>query len=52
MSLFFDPFDIVGIIRKKDQKNRYWLTDGIGGPKAEEVNVKADKADELRASTA
>ena len=28
----FDPFDVRGIIQKKDQKNRYWLRDGIGGP--------------------
>lgn len=27
-----DPFDVWGIIQKKDQKNRYWLKDGIGGP--------------------
>lgn len=27
-----DPFDIAGIAQKKDSKNRYWLTDGIGGP--------------------
>lgn len=29
---FFDPFDIWGLVTKKDQKNRYWLRDGIGGP--------------------
>lgn len=28
----FDPFDVRGIIQGKDQKNRYWLRDGIGGP--------------------
>lgn len=28
----FDPFDIVGIVKQKDRKNRYWLRDGIGGP--------------------
>lgn len=27
-----DPFDIVGIIRQQDRKNRFWLQDGIGGP--------------------
>jgi hypothetical protein len=27
-----DPFDVWGILSKKDQKNRYWLNDGIGGP--------------------
>lgn len=27
-----DPFDIKGIVTKKDNKNRYWLTDGVGGP--------------------
>jgi hypothetical protein len=27
-----DPFDVWGILKKKDQKNRYWLKDGIGGP--------------------
>lgn len=29
----FDPLDLVGIITKADQKNRFWLEDGIGGPK-------------------
>lgn len=27
-----DPFDIVGIVKQKDQKNRFWLRDGVGGP--------------------
>jgi hypothetical protein len=27
-----DPFDIWGIIMKRDSKNRFWLRDGIGGP--------------------
>lgn len=27
-----DPFDVVGIIKRKDQKNRFWLRDGVGGP--------------------
>lgn len=29
---FVDPFDIAGIIRGEDRKNRFWLRDGIGGP--------------------
>lgn len=32
LATWLDPFDIYGIIRKRDQKNRYWLRDGIGGP--------------------
>lgn len=32
LKTFFDPFDIEGIVKKKDSKNRYWLRDGIGGP--------------------
>jgi len=35
LTVWQDPFDIWGIIKKKDQKNRYWLRDGIGGPLAE-----------------
>jgi hypothetical protein len=30
---FFDPFDIGGLVRGKDNKNRFWEKDGIGGPK-------------------
>lgn len=30
---FVDPFDIGGIITKRDSKNRFWEHDGIGGPK-------------------
>ena len=29
----FDPFDLVGIISKSDAKHRFWLEDGIGGPR-------------------
>lgn len=32
LATLLDPFDVVGIIQKKDKKNRYWLRDGIGGP--------------------
>ena len=31
-----DPFDIAGIVSKKDSKNRFWLRDGIGGPLPEQ----------------
>lgn len=30
---FFDPFDIGGLVTGKDNKNRFWEKDGIGGPK-------------------
>ena len=42
LKTFFDPFDIAGIISKKDSKNRFWLKDGIGGPLEAE-----DATDEL-----
>jgi hypothetical protein len=29
----FDPFDLVGVIMKRDSKNRFWERDGIGGPR-------------------
>ena len=29
----FDPLDIVGIITKRDRKNRFWEEDGIGEPR-------------------
>ena len=29
----FDPFDVVGIVMKRDSKNRFWERDGIGGPR-------------------
>lgn len=32
LATLLDPFDIWGVINKKDRKNRYWLRDGIGGP--------------------
>ena len=31
----FDPFDIGGLITGRDNKNKYWEKDGIGGPKEE-----------------
>jgi hypothetical protein len=31
----FDPFDVVGLLTGKDNKNRFWEQDGIGGPKNE-----------------
>ena len=43
---FFDPFDVVGIIRGKDAKNRFWLQDGIGGARPV-PEVKEDE-DELK----
>lgn len=38
---FFDPFDVVGIIKGHDQKNRFWLNDGIGGPLPETDKVSS-----------
>ncbi|KAK6372090.1 hypothetical protein LTR64_004004 [Lithohypha guttulata] len=38
----FDPFDIKGIVQGKDQKNRYWLSDGIGGPLIEAQSSGAE----------
>ena len=35
---FFDPFDIAGLITGKDNKNRFWEKDGIGGPKEGRVD--------------
>lgn len=32
-SSLFDPFDIVGLLQGKDNRNRFWETDGIGGRK-------------------
>ncbi|KAL2426092.1 Lipid-translocating exporter-like protein RTA1 [Exophiala dermatitidis] len=29
---FFDPFDLVGLLRGEDHKSRFWEHDGIGGP--------------------
>ena len=31
-----DPFDIAGLVTGKDQKNRFWEEDGVGGPKKAE----------------
>ncbi|KAK5063214.1 hypothetical protein LTR84_005291 [Exophiala bonariae] len=28
----FDPFDIAGLVAGRDNKNRFWMKDGIGGP--------------------
>lgn len=39
----FDPFDIGGIITKRDSKNRFWLRDGIGGPKPDGTWVDGAK---------
>jgi RTA1 like protein len=36
-----DPFDIVGIITKRDNKNKFWEKDGIGGPKEGEATTTA-----------
>ena len=33
----FDPFDIGGLINGRDNKNKYWAKDGIGGPREEHV---------------
>lgn len=30
----FDPFDVVGLITGRDNKNKFWESDGIGGPAA------------------
>lgn len=30
-----DPFDIVGMIRRKDQQTRFWETEGSAGPGGE-----------------
>ena len=35
LASLLDPFDVVGIVTKRDQKNRFWERDGIGGPKPE-----------------
>ena len=28
-----DPFDLVGVVMKRDSENRFWERDGIGGPR-------------------
>ena len=35
LASLFDPFDIIGLVTGKDNKNRFWEKDGIGGPKEE-----------------
>ena len=37
LSTLFDPFDVIGLIKGSDNKNRFWEKDGIGGPKEEGV---------------
>ena len=29
----FDPFDVVGLVKGRDAKNRFWEEDGSGGPR-------------------
>lgn len=29
----FDPFDVAGLVTGKDNKNKFWEKDGIGGPR-------------------
>ena len=40
LASFFDPFDIVGLVTGKDNKNRFWEKDGIGGPKEEGAQLE------------
>lgn len=40
LASLFDPFDITGLVQGKDNKNRFWEKDGIGGPKEEDVTVE------------
>lgn len=47
LASWLDPFDIYGIIRKRDQKNRYWLRDGIGGP-LPEAQLASQEAPEIQ----
>lgn len=42
-----DPFDIVGLIKQKDRKNRFWLRDGIGGPLPEDQSIQLTQAPEI-----
>lgn len=42
-----DPFDIVGIIKHKDRKNRFWLRDGIGGPLPQGQAIEATHASQV-----
>lgn len=35
-STLLDPFDIAGLVRGSDNKNRFWEKDGIGGPKQQD----------------
>jgi hypothetical protein len=41
-----DPFDIGGIVTKRDSKNRFWERDGIGGPKPDGTWVAGTKKGE------
>jgi hypothetical protein len=43
MLSLIDPFDIGGIIMKRDSKNRFWEHDGIGGPKPDGTWVAGAK---------
>jgi hypothetical protein len=37
----FDPFDVVGLVKGRDAKNRFWEEDGIGGPvKTEDIGQR------------
>ena len=37
----FDPFDVVGLVKGSDAKNRFWEEDGIGGPvKSEDIGQR------------
>lgn len=40
----FDPFDIAGLVAGKDNKNKFWEKDGIGGPREGERSEVQDPA--------
>ena len=46
----FDPFDLVGLIKGSDAKNRFWEEDGIGGSRKEGGNGGLEKSEGLRAA--
>ncbi|ETN46625.1 uncharacterized protein HMPREF1541_00811 [Cyphellophora europaea CBS 101466] len=50
LASLFDPFDLIGLFRGKDNKNRFWETDGIGGPKAngDAMDTGAPEVEEAR----